>query len=268
MKVKLCISNIAWDSSVDEYMYKCLADNGFNGVEIAPTRVFSEHPYDHLSEAAAWSTKIKETYGLEIPSIQSIWYGRSENIFTSQRERMILFEYTKKAILFAEAVGAQNVVFGCPVNRNGYTRCEDENKKKNTIDFFRELGEYALFHNTVIGFEANPIIYQTDFINMTKEAIAFIEEVDSQGIKLNLDIGTLIYYDEKIDILENKIGMINHVQISEPRLGIINKNPIHQSLSFILKKAKYNRYVSIEMRKQDGLDAIQKSISYVKDIFG
>ena len=49
--MKLAISNIAWTKEKDESMYAHLLQKGFQGLEIAPTRLFSERPYEHLKEA-------------------------------------------------------------------------------------------------------------------------------------------------------------------------------------------------------------------------
>ena len=71
--MKLSASNIAWDASADERMYKTLAAFGYSGVEIAPTRIFPEAPYDRCADAAAFAARLRDTYGLREPSMQSIW---------------------------------------------------------------------------------------------------------------------------------------------------------------------------------------------------
>lgn len=38
--MKLSISNIAWSAEHDAAMYKFLQQEGFSGLEIAPTRIF------------------------------------------------------------------------------------------------------------------------------------------------------------------------------------------------------------------------------------
>ena len=73
---KLAISNIGWAEENDATVYDLMKKYGFRGLEIAPTRIFSERPYDMNSEAEAWSKKLKSEYGFCIPSMQSIWYGR------------------------------------------------------------------------------------------------------------------------------------------------------------------------------------------------
>ena len=115
--MKLSISNIAWDSGEDDKIYLLMQKYGFSGLEIAPTKIFPQNPYDKIEEAKLWAQNLKEKYGFVIPSMQSIWYGRSEKIFASAEDRQILINYTKKAIDFASAIGCKNLVFGCPKNR-------------------------------------------------------------------------------------------------------------------------------------------------------
>ena len=49
--LKLSISNISWDSKYDQVIYKYLLDNNIQGLEIAPTRVFPNNPYECVKEA-------------------------------------------------------------------------------------------------------------------------------------------------------------------------------------------------------------------------
>ena len=49
--MKLSISNIAWKSEDDFKVYKLMKKYEYKGLEIAPTRIFSEQPYKKLTEA-------------------------------------------------------------------------------------------------------------------------------------------------------------------------------------------------------------------------
>ncbi len=261
--MKLSISNIAWSSENDRLVYSIMKDNGFTGLEIAPTRVFPESPYDRLDEAGKMSSDLKETYGFVIPSMQSIWYGRNEKLFGSEEERNTLIQYTKKAIDFAEVIGCRNLVFGCPRNRN----MPDGADCSIAVPFFKELGDYALLHNTVIGLEANPPIYNTNFINDTSSALDLISEVGSEGIKLNLDLGTVIANEEDVSVLVGRENLLNHVHISEPMLKPIEERELHKELASILASCNYQGFVSIEMGKQDDMSLIESKIKYVSRIF-
>ena len=102
--MKYSISNIAWNETDDEIMYQYLNKVGFHAIEIAPTRFCNDNPYDNIDCSLNKAKILKEKYNLDIASMQSIWFGRNENIFNSEFEREVLFEYTKKAINYAAAL--------------------------------------------------------------------------------------------------------------------------------------------------------------------
>lgn len=294
--MKLSISNIAWTEEQDEMVYGWMRECGFEGLEIAPTRIFPENPYEHRQEAAEWAHGLRRAYGFSVPSMQSIWYGRTEGLFGSPEERKILTEYTKKAIDFAASIGCHNLVFGCPRNRcipeSSVKKAADRTRKENesvdtegrngrgdreqeaewmetAVSFFRELGEYARMCGTVIGMEANPPMYHTNFINTTKEALELVRRVDSRGFLLNLDVGTMLACGEDCTELQGSIRLINHVHISEPGLKPVQKRVLHRELKKILWEEHYDGFVSIEMGKtEDGsLGALRSAMAYVQSVF-
>ena len=243
MNASFAISNIGWDASKDAAVYDLMKKYGYSGLEIAPTRIFPETPYENMKDAKEWAESLKKNEGFTVPSMQSIWFGRQEKIFGTLEERKILVEYTKKAIDFAEIIGCENLVFGCPRNRN----IPEDANPSIAVAFFKELGDYAAEHNTVIGMEANPPIYNTNYVNNTKEALELIERVDSKGFKLNLDVGTMIQNNELVEELAGYIQLINHVHISEPGLKMIEQRELHGELMELLTREGYQRFVSIEI---------------------
>ncbi|MCD7746059.1 MAG: sugar phosphate isomerase/epimerase [Lachnospiraceae bacterium] len=262
--MKLSISNIAWDENVDETVYTLMKKYGFDGLEIAPTRIFPENPYDHLDEAAQWAASLKKEYGFMISSMQSIWYGKTERIFGSEQEREILLDYTKKAILFAERIGCHNLVFGCPRNRSLQSG-EDE---RIAIPFFRELGDYAAVHGTVLAMEANPPIYNTNYINDTAAALNLVKQVGSRGFLLNLDVGTMIQNGEKVSVLDGNIEYINHVHISEPGLKPPEERLLHEELMEYLCAYQYGGFVSVEMGRANNTDTVENVLIYSNKLLG
>lgn len=257
--MKLAISNIGWMKEQDKEVYELMHRYGFEGLEIAPTRILPDQPYDHLDEAASWCRQLLEKEKFVVPSMQSIWFGRSERIFGPDEERKTLLEYTKKAIDFASAIGCKNLVFGCPRNRV----LPDGMNDKDAVVFFRELGEYALSHDTVIGMEANPPMYHTNYINDTSSAIDLIHRVDSKGFLLNLDVGTMIANEENLNILEGNQNLINHVHVSEPGLKPIERRELHKELFVMLKDYGYQGFVSIEMGKTEEINVLKKKMDYL-----
>ncbi len=260
--MKLSISNIAWDKKDDEEIYVFLKKLGFEGIEIAPSRMVGASPYSKSIESKKICEEIFKKYQFEIPSIQSIWYGIKEELFNSKKEYDFLVEYTKLAINFASEIQCRNLVFGCPKNRN-------INNKEDIIlskKFFDEIGRYADSKGTIIGIEANPIIYNTNFLNTTLEVLNFVEELNCQGIGINIDLGTTIANEEDINIIKNSSEYISHVHISEPYLEKIEKRDIHKKLVSILRDINYDNYISIEMKNLNDINLVKETCEYIKGL--
>ena len=261
--MKLSISNIAWNAADDAKIYHLMKNYGFDGLEIAPTRILPEMPYDRLEDIKKWYEDLWDAYGFHISSMQSIWYGRKENLFGTDKERELLMAYTKKAIKFARAVECKNLVFGCP--RNRYLP-EGEEPEKG-VRFFKEIGDYASKNSTALAMEANPSIYNTNYINDTPSALELVKTVCSPGFLLNLDVGTMLYNKEQISLPEGTVKFINHVHISERRLNCIQQRNIHRELFSLLKNEHYDGYISIEMEKQDDFAVIESTMGYIRELW-
>lgn len=262
--MRLSISNIAWGAEADTEMYEWLFKENIPAVEIAPTRIFPETPYERLQEAGRYAEQLKDKYSLDISSMQSIWYGRKERVFGTEEERKRLADYTKKSVLFAAQTRCPNLVFGSPVNRS----MPEGADKLIAVRFFREIAAYAENHGCVIAMEANPVIYNTNYINYTSEAFELAEEVAEAGFQVNVDLGTIIYNKEDIGILEKNMYKISHIHISEPGLEMIEKRSIHRELAGILRKSGYKGYISVEMKNQNAIEKVKEAVSYVKEVFG
>lgn len=260
--MKVTISNIAWQAENDAEMYAFLKEKNCTGIEIAPTRIFPENPYSDLKKTADFKEELHSNYGLQVVSMQSICFGRNEAIFSSEEERASLLDYIKQSIDFASVLGCNNLVFGSPKNRN-----INEGQGELAIAYFSEIGRYATQKNTVFAFEPNPVIYGTNFINTTTQALDFVKECNVEGLKINFDLGTVIYNEENLSVLEKNLKWINHVHISEPYLEEIQKRSLHNELASILRKGKYENYISIEMKGGSELQKIKDIIQYTQDVF-
>lgn len=260
--MKLAISNIAWNISENSNIYNYLNSKGIKFIEIAPTKIVGENPYNNIEKLIKETKSLKDNYDLKIVSMQSIWYGKTENIFASKENAENLIEYTKKAIDFASAIKCENLVFGCPKNRNMFDKEKDYVK---AVDFFKKIGEYAGSKGVVIALEPNPTIYNTNFLNYTSEAIEFVKNLNMPSVKINYDLGTVIYNEESLDTLKENISLVNHIHISEPNLNIIEKRNIHKELLKILKNNNYEKFVSIEMKEQS-VEDVKKVIDYIVNI--
>lgn len=262
--MKLSISNIAWEAHQDSLILDRLKKHPYSGLEVAPTRIVHDSPYTHMTLAQTYAQTLLEMHHLEVASIQSIWYGKTENLFYSQSDRSTLFEHTQKAIDFASAMNCKNVVFGSPKNRN---KSEDSLLNDDASDFFRQLGDYAYAHHTTLALEPNPSIYGTNFINTTEQALEYVKNINSPGFKVNLDLGTMIANEETVEIITSNLKWINHIHISEPFLNPIEKRTLHRELIHILKAQNYQGFLSIEMKKCETLEPVMQCIEYLASLF-
>ena len=263
--MKYAISNIAWGAENDNEMYAFLKKEGIHGIEIAPTRIFT-NPYERLETARQYAFMLKNKYGLDVCSMQSIWYGIDKSIFGTDADREFLLNYTKKAILFAESMFIPNIVFGCPKNRNMPENDKDK-YMEIAVKFFKELGDFALEHNTILAIEPNPVIYNTNFLNTTKEACEFAKKVGSEGLKVNIDMGTMIYNKENPHLVKTYKTVINHIHISAPNLEYITPCTEYKTLKKVLSKIDYEGYLSIEMKNQGDIEKVKQAILYLKEAF-
>ncbi|MCF8021047.1 MAG: sugar phosphate isomerase/epimerase [Vallitaleaceae bacterium] len=261
--MKLSVSNIAWDSDQDKKVYSFLFSNSIKGIEVAPTRLFPNNPYSHNHEAYDFAKKIKELYDLSICSLQSIWFGKNESMFVSEKSLNEYIDYTIRAIDFAHSCNCKNIVFGNPKQRS-LLEPEDYNR---AIRFFSIVGERAVADDVIIAIEPNPIIYGTNLLNRTDQVLEFVTSMNMQSIRINFDIGTFIQNEEDNILIEKSLPWINHIHLSEPNLCNIQIRPTHKMIHKILKNSCYNRWVSLEMKKTSSLNDLFRSIKYMKGVF-
>ncbi len=256
--MKLAVSNIGFAKEDEPEIYEFLKSLNFTGLEIAPTRVFETTPYDFNNEFNVFCNNIKQQYNLQVCSMQSIWYGVTQNIFGTKDDVDFLIQYTKKAIDFASAGGCKNLVFGCPKNRN----MPSEASINAADDFFWQISQYAHEKGCVIALEPNPTIYATNFINTTKQAFDYKKKIDSPGLMVNVDLGTIINNGETFDDVKNNIEYVSHIHISEPYLKPIEKRNIHKEI----KMLNFNGYTSIEMGKTDDIKCFKECAKYISEL--
>ncbi|MET3106069.1 sugar phosphate isomerase/epimerase [Oxalobacteraceae bacterium GrIS 2.11] len=262
--MKIAASNIAWNQENDQEVYQKFAELGFTGLEIAPTRLVPQKPYEpeSIALAATMSEEIRQQWGLPICSMQSLWFGLTERIFGTPEEREFLYRYTCSALDFAAAVGCPHVVFGSPRNRV----IDSPEQYPIGEAFFAACAAYAGTKKIIIGMEANPTSYGTNYLTTTQQAVELIQAVNSPYLRLNLDLGTMLANQENFDSLDKITPYVSHVHISEPALAAVNDRPEHQQLAQKLHDGGYQGWVSLEMRNS-GLDALFSSLTTVARIF-
>ncbi|MCL1831221.1 MAG: sugar phosphate isomerase/epimerase [Oscillospiraceae bacterium] len=261
--MKLSLSNIAFKPDRNHEIFTYMQQKGFEGLEIAPGLLFGASPYNDLVTAKRITDEIKMRYMLDIISMQSIWFGRTESIFSDDDNRKTLLQLTKQAIDLADTISCRTIVFGCPKNRN----IRDESDLDIAYHFFEVIGNYAKEHDVVFCIEPNPTIYGTNFLTTTRQALDFVGQLNNDGIALNLDLGTIIANSEAIELSTSDLDLVGHVHISEPMLVPPVKRDEHQKLKDLLQQYRYNRYISLEMASNENADDIYDAAEYMFEVF-
>lgn len=259
-RIQLAISNIAWDKADDEAVYAAMQQNGFTGLELAPTRVFGEAPYENLSSAALFGGYLRQKYGFCVPSMQSIWYGQTGNIFDAADAERLL-DYTAAAYQFAHTVNCPSLVFGCPKNRTMPKGADPETADR----FFAAAGSLAARYGVRLAIEANPPVY-TNYLNATADAFALVKRLQNPGLAVNLDLSTMLAQGEKLQSFVDDIPYVSHIHISEPGLAPIQPRPEHRELALLLGAVGYQGFVSVEMARTDAA-TVRQTLAYIAEVF-
>ena len=280
--MKIAFSNIAWTAEQDEAALSLLERNLFDAVEIAPTRIYPEFPYSHIEGIQSYAWSLREAHHLEICSMQSIWYGKTEKIFESSQQQDLLLDHTNRAAQFARAAGAKNLVFGCPANRSlpsggsgitpdakGSTQLlcpmtqEETALEKRFYYFINRMLEDT---NLYFALEAVSPMYHTNYLNTTESVFEKVEALRENGyehISVNLDLGTMISEGSLPDLIRGRVALISHVHVSEPGLAPIQEREMHRQIVEILKEEGYKGYLSVEMAKGADMEALERIMRYM-----
>jgi len=263
--MKLAMSSIAWEPPDDEAAARILREHGFEGVELAPTKIFPMPDAAGESEIAAcreaWSRR-----GLRIVALQALLFGRPElTVFGDARAQTL--EYLTGVARLGARLGASALVFGSPRNRARGSLSEAD-AWRAAVDFFRALGTAAAQAGTCVCIEPNPPRYGADFITNSEEALRLVEEVASPGFGLHLDAACALLAGEDFPArLRESAHVLRHVHLSEPDLAPVRAGGSVDlpAIATALGDIGYAGWISVEM-KPAGLDAVRAAARLVAGI--
>ena len=260
--MKLAISNIAWEQHDDPIVLALLQANGVTGIEVAPTKLWEEWKDTSYKEAREYK-KIMKDKGFELPAMQAILFGKPELQLFDKTSHSAFLEHIKLCAELANGFGSKVMVFGAPKNRKRgqvpYSEAMDI-----ASEFFYKAGEICDSQECCIGLEHNPVEYGCDFITNMLDAKELVETVSHRGFKLHVDSAGLHMCGGNISEMIHNAGDFVHYHISEPMLEPIFNGIVNQQEGInILKKIKYDRWISIEMKEPGSIELLDKSIQSI-----
>ena len=277
--MKLSISNIAWETNLDEDVALLLAKHNVHYIDIAPGKYFADFKTvtDQEIKAVknAWTDR-----GIHICGIQALLFGTSGLNLFNQNCQTFMLEHLARACHIGAVLNATKLVYGTPRNRDKSV-VPQEAVEDIALDFFCRLGDIAAAEGVEICLEANPTCYGANWLTTTFECIDFLQKLNHKSVGMQLDFGTVYINGEPFDEIVAQGGKyVTHIHLSERQMGLVtSRDAEHQKVGAIFKKAVKDKVfptniATIEMLtpapddKKSTLQAIDDSILCVRSIYG
>lgn len=264
--MKLAVSNIAWKPEESDAAYRLLVELGVAGVELAPTLLYPG--WEGFSPKAGRETsRFLTDLGLQVCALQSILFGKPELQVFNPSTHSLLKKHIWSVAAYAEAIGAEVIVFGSPKNRRrgNYSL---KRAYEIAVPFVRELGEICGQHGVTLGWEANPADYNCDFVQNLEDCIEFVEAVNHPFVGVHGDTGGMELCGPPYPLPSFKNAKFVHFHASAAMLGPVG-NQINTYTPIInsLKEAEYNGWVTIEMKQSpNGLNDVKAAVALLKKL--
>lgn len=245
--MKLGLSNLSYAGDLSDSDLKLMAELGFSGIEVAPTRIA---PWSDLGteKIRAFKTSLASA-GFTVPSLQAIFLGVDGLQLLgdhSSFERMIAHMHVVGRI--AEEFGARIAVFGAPRQRTRGTLTEEAAFQLG-IDRLSKLADTSSKFGLTIALEPVPSAYGCDFLNTWQLVKSMVDAVALPGLAVHLDTGCVTLGDGDIgEAVEQCAERLAHFHAAEPHLRDFEyPEAFHQSASYSLHATGYDKWVVIEM---------------------
>lgn len=248
--MRLAVSNLAWSPDEDEEVAEILVEFGVLGVELAPTKVWSD-PEAVSAEDVELVRRRWARRGLAVVALQALLFGRSDlRLFGSPSERQELLAYLRQLFAVAEGLGARVLVFGSPRNRRRDQLSADE-AGDIAFDFFGSAAQAATEHGVTLCIEPNPPEYGADFVTNASDGMRLVRAVGRPGFGLHLDAACMSLAGDDLDrSIEEAAPILRHFHASEPGLvpvGGQDSAVSHETAAAALRRTGYGGFVSVEM---------------------
>jgi len=266
--MKPAVSNIPWSDAEDAQALQMLAELSVTDLEIAPTRFWLELRQATVKQAAAAAETLADS-GVRVSAFQALLFGQPDLKVFAEDGGQACLSYLQHVCDLASAMEARGLVFGSPKNR----RREDlplADAWTKGREFFSKLGEIAAVRKVIVCVEPNPTAYGCDFLENIESAARMVEEVDSPGLALNVDMGELIMNGADVTrAITTHSALAGHFHASEPNLEPFTTNlHAHQAAAAALRQSGYEGLVSLEMKAPaGGISVVQQSLISMRDVY-
>tara|TARA_A100001037_G_C15137201_1_gene631759 strand:- start:1250 stop:2059 length:810 start_codon:yes stop_codon:yes gene_type:complete len=254
--VKYAISNIALPQYKHYTELSELASLGFEGMEIAPSRVWSDTWKGLTAMDIQRYRHDVENAGLEVVGLHSLLFDQPDlALCDSTEKRALLMEYFVHLSGMCRDLGGRTIIWG-----GGRRRGEMPEDEALTVavDFFGALADRIECHGTVYCLEPLAAA-DTDFVNSVRECQAIAHTVNRPGLKVQIDVKAMANNNElDQDTISAVAADLVHVHANEPGFEVLGSSGAvdHHLAGECLRGIGYDRYVSIEQKMIDPDDIL------------
>ncbi|MEM9940374.1 MAG: sugar phosphate isomerase/epimerase family protein [Planctomycetota bacterium] len=267
--MKYAICNELYEGWPWEQVFTHAASLGYSGIEIAPFTLPANDAYALQLTTLQQIRNQAESHGLEIIGLHWLLAKTKGYHLTSPDElvRKKTGEYLAQLAKICHQLGGKIMVFGSPPQRNLPAGVTPDQAFDYAVNVFQSVAPVLESYQVTLAIEPlGP--EETDFILTAEQAVEIAEAVDSDFVKLHLDVKAMSTESKPIpEIIRNSKQWLVHFHANDPNrqgpgMGTVDFEPIFRTLAEI----DYQNWISVEVFDYSpGIDALAgKSIQYMR----
>ncbi len=246
--MKHAVSNIALPAFDHTGDLPALAEIGYAGLEIAPSRVWKDTWRGLAGTDVAAYRKAVEDAELDVVGLHSLVFDHPElQLFGDSASVAATLEFMVHLSGLCRDLGGHTLIWGGG-RRRGEVPADAAFAR--AVDFMQALCELTADHGTVFCFEPlGP--KDSDFVNGLSEARAIVDAVGRNNLRIQIDAKALVENGEVAPrTFEDAACLLVHVHANEPGLDVLGRSGTidHETIGAMLASIGYAGYVSAEQR--------------------
>ncbi len=266
------VSNIGLPPHGCEPRFDKVKELGFDGVEVAPSRVWCDTWKGlRAADVERYRQQI-EAAGLKVVGLHSLFFDQPDlTIFGDDHTRARSVEFLAHLSTVCRDLGGKTLIFGSPnARRRGpMTKPQALDLAARTFD---ELSAKTQGHGTLFCMEPlGPT--ETDFCNTIAEIEDLYARIDTDIVRFQIDVRALSANGEVVSSVFEKVkSLLAHVHVNAADLGALRTDDgvEHKMAGNFLKQIKYASFLSLEQRSVDESDywtPLAQSMKIMKEFY-
>ena len=246
--MKYAISNIALPAFDHLNDLPRLAEMGYTGIEVAPSRVWRDTWHGLVGKDVSSYRHTIENAGLSVVGLHSLVFDHPElRLFGDADSHAETLEFMVHLSGVCRDLGGQTLIWG-----GGRRRGEvpADTAFARAVEFTQALCDRTASHGTIFCFEPlGP--NDSDFVNGVSEAIRIVDAVNRDNLQIQIDAKALVENSEvEQAVVDATADRLVHVHANEPGLDVLGRSSAvdHARIGAMLANAGYTGYVSAEQR--------------------